>query len=177
MFRVYAPIIRGIRCWVAVYGFLHRVFGWVVVLRAAAWVVCTVRMVHGTIRTVHTVTRCPGRRQEFDAAQYDARIHSLSHPLTSEVPCWSNVARDDAIAYRPRGAHSQNFRESITKCSNEAYNKITNIRQHNKYLFEYIGYMFRPINRSSSGHQKSEPKVLFRYWDLYVRTTPLDFGS
>jgi len=26
----------------------------VVVLRAAAWVVCTVRMAHGTIRTVHT---------------------------------------------------------------------------------------------------------------------------
>jgi len=25
-----------------------------VVLRAAAWVVCTVRMLHGTIRTVHT---------------------------------------------------------------------------------------------------------------------------
>ena len=24
---------------------LHRVFGWVVVLRAAAWVVCAVRMV------------------------------------------------------------------------------------------------------------------------------------
>jgi len=36
------PIIRSIRCWVAAYGFLHRVFGWVVVLRAA---VCAVRMV------------------------------------------------------------------------------------------------------------------------------------
>ena len=39
MFRVHTPIIRSIRCWVAAYGFLHRVFGWVVVLRAAAWVV------------------------------------------------------------------------------------------------------------------------------------------
>ena len=29
---------------VAAYGFLHRVFGWVVVLRAAAQVVCAVRM-------------------------------------------------------------------------------------------------------------------------------------
>jgi len=27
-------IIRSIRCSVAAYGFLHRVFGWVVVLRA-----------------------------------------------------------------------------------------------------------------------------------------------
>ena len=54
MFRVHTPVIMSIRCWVAAYGFLHRVSGWVVVLKAAAWVVCTVRMVHGTIRTVHT---------------------------------------------------------------------------------------------------------------------------
>ena len=40
MFRVHTPIIRSSRCWVAAYGFLHQVFGWVVVLRAAAWVVC-----------------------------------------------------------------------------------------------------------------------------------------
>ena len=33
MFRVHTSIIRSIRCWVAAYGFLHRVFGWVVVLR------------------------------------------------------------------------------------------------------------------------------------------------
>jgi len=33
MFRVHTPIIRSIRCWVAAYGFLHRVFGWVVVLQ------------------------------------------------------------------------------------------------------------------------------------------------
>ena len=51
------------------------------------------------------------------------------------------------------------------KCSNEIYNKFTDIRQHNKYLLEYIGYMFRPVNRSSSCHQLSESKVLFRYWD------------
>jgi len=31
-------------------GFLHRVFGWVVVLRAAAWVVCAVRMVPYTVK-------------------------------------------------------------------------------------------------------------------------------
>jgi len=45
MFREHTPIIRGIRCWVAAYGFLHRVFGRVVVLTAAAWVVCAVQMV------------------------------------------------------------------------------------------------------------------------------------
>jgi len=38
------------------------------------------------------------------------------------------------------------------KLTNYVYNKINNIRQHN-YLLEYIGYMFRPVNRSSSGHQ------------------------
>ena len=40
------------------------------------------------------------------------------------------------------------FKEGITKCSNEVYNKINNIRQRNKYLLEHIGYMFRLVNRS-----------------------------
>ena len=53
MFRVHTPIIKNIRCWVAAYGFVHRIFGLVVVLRAAAWFVWTVRMVPcGTIRTL-----------------------------------------------------------------------------------------------------------------------------
>ena len=67
MFRVHTPIVRSIRCGVAAYGFLHRVFGWVVDLRVAAWVVCMVRMVpwnlsHGTIRTIHTTTTHPKTR-------------------------------------------------------------------------------------------------------------------
>ena len=45
VFRAHTPIIRSIKCWVAAYGFLHRVCGRVVVLGAAAWVVCAVRMV------------------------------------------------------------------------------------------------------------------------------------
>jgi len=47
---------------------MHRVFGWVVVLRAAAWVVCTVRMVDGTIRTVHTT--------------HAAALKTTTHPKT-----------------------------------------------------------------------------------------------
>ena len=39
------------------------------------------------------------------------------------------------------------------------YNKFTNIRQHNNYLLEHIGYMFRPVNRSSSGLQQNKSKV------------------
>ena len=37
MFRVHTHIIRSIRRWVAPCGFLHRVFKWVVVLRAAVY--------------------------------------------------------------------------------------------------------------------------------------------
>jgi hypothetical protein len=51
------------------------------------------------------------------------------------------------------------------KCSNEVYNKFTNTRQHNKYLLEHIGYMFRPVNRSSSGLQQNKSKVMLRNWD------------
>jgi len=68
MFRVHAPIIRSIRCWVAAYGFLHRVFGWLVILRAAVYG-ADVAM-HGTIRTVHSgspKTRC---RKPYAATQH-----------------------------------------------------------------------------------------------------------
>jgi hypothetical protein len=47
------------------------------------------------------------------------------------------------------------------KCSNEVYNKFTNIRQHNNYLLDHTGYMFRPVNRSSSDLSK----VLLENWD------------
>ena len=42
---------------------------------------------------------------------------------------------------------------------------MTDTRQHNRYLLQYIGYMFRPVNRSSSGLQRNKSQVLFRYWD------------
>jgi len=45
------------------------------------------------------------------------------------------------------------LREGITKCLNKVYNKFTNIRQHNNYVLDHIGYMFRPVNKSSSGLQ------------------------
>jgi len=48
--------------------------------------------------------------------------------------------------------------------------KLTNTRQHNKYLLEYIGYMFRPVNRSSSGFQQNKSQVLFKYWDPCIFT-------
>jgi len=39
-----------------------------------------------------------------------------------------------------------------------------------KYLLEYICYMFRPVNSSSSGLQQSKYQVLFRYWDPNIFT-------
>jgi len=53
----------------------------------------------------------------------------------------------------------------LTRCSNEISNNLTNTHQHNEYLMEYIGYMFRPVNRSSSGLQQNKSEALFRYWD------------
>ena len=76
MFRVKTPIIRSIICWVGAYGFLHRVCGWVVVLRAAAWVVCTVPMVthrHRTIGTVYTSRTAP-------SSPYSRPTQRLSRP-------------------------------------------------------------------------------------------------
>jgi len=47
------------------------------------------------------------------------------------------------------------FRDKSYRADNSkrVYNKFTDIRKHNNYLLEHIGYMFRPVNRSSSGHQ------------------------
>ena len=54
--------------------------------------------------------QCSGRKQEFQTAQNDSTIQSLSSPSTPEFPCRCSVARDNAISYnathRPRGAHS-----------------------------------------------------------------------
>jgi len=47
------------------------------------------------------------------------------------------------------------FKERITKCSNELYNKFTNIRQHNNYLLGHIGYMFRLL----SGHYQAPSRM------------------
>ena len=41
------------------------------------------------------------------------------------------------------------------------YNTLTNSRQDNKCLLEYVGYMFQPVNRSLSGLQQSKSQVLF----------------
>ena len=52
-------------------------------------------------------------------------------------------------------------RSALTKYTVKSlvYVSTTNI-----YL-EYIGYMFRPVNRSSSSHRSNKSKVLLRYWD------------
>jgi len=42
---------------------------------------------------------------------------------------------------------------------------FTKIRQHNNYLLDHIGYMFRPVNRSSSDLQENKSKVLLKNWD------------
>ena len=45
-------------------------------------------------------------------------------------------------------------------------NKLTNTRQHNRRLLEYAGYMFRPVNGSSSDLQQSKSRCCFRYWEI-----------
>jgi len=68
MFQVHTPIIRSNRCCAAAYGFLYRVFGSVVVLRAAVYVADGAVSSHGTIRTVHTT--------------YAAALKTTTHPKT-----------------------------------------------------------------------------------------------
>jgi len=41
-------------------------------------------------------------------------------------------------------------------------NKFANIRQHNNYLLDHIGYMFGPLNRSSSGLQQNKSHVFLK---------------
>ena len=46
------------------------------------------------------------------------------------------------------------FREGITKCSNEVHDKFTDIRQHNKYLLEYPGYMLTGVSWISIAYSR-----------------------
>ena len=59
--------------------------------------------------------------------------------------------------------------DSLERASRSALTKYTikllvYVSKTNIYL-DYIGYMFRPVNRSSSGPQSNNCKVLLRNWD------------
>jgi len=56
------------------------------------------------------------------------------------------------------------LREGITKCSNEVYNKFTKYTSAQQIFIGAIGYMFRSVNRSSSGLQHNKSNVLLRNW-------------
>ena len=67
----------------AAYGFMHRVFGWMVVLRAAAWVVCTARIVpcdsrHHAHRTLNMTWH------EIAAAWPKQAVHSANCVVLAE---------------------------------------------------------------------------------------------
>jgi len=66
---------------------------------------------------------------------------------------FGNQIPDDAAASRRRPGFQNNLL---------VYSKFTNIRQHKNYLLDHIGYMFRPVNRSSSGLQQSKSKMLLK---------------
>ena len=53
------------------------------------------------------------------------------------------------------------------KISKYTIKSLVYVSTRNIYL-EYICYMFRPVNRSSSGHQSNKSKVLLRYWDSNI---------
>ena len=62
------------------------------------------------------------------------------------------------------------IKEDITKCSNELNNKLTRRNSTTNIYWRNIGYMFRPVNRSSSGLHRNKSQVLFRYWDPNIFT-------
>ena len=94
------------------------------------------------------------------------------------LPCLLCRCVQYLIQYRAKWGKPYRWVTSITDNSRKRKqrrliftdNKLTSTRQHNKYLFEYIGYMFRTVNRSSSGLQHNKSQVLFRYWDPNIFT-------
>ena len=63
---------------------------------------------------------------------------------------------------------NKHFKEGITKFSNELNNKLTSTRQQNKYLLEYMGYMFRLVNSSKYVAYISQMNICCAdvYWSL-----------
>ena len=117
MFRAHTPIIMRIRCWVAAYSFLHRVCGWMVVLRAAAWVVCMARMVLCTIRAIHNGVICPSFAQMSFSPRptTDSSSHvSPSEPTATPTPQngkeGRSSANDECDPYTSSFAHGFKFK-------------------------------------------------------------------
>jgi len=104
---VHTPIIRSIRCWFAAYGFLHRVFGWVVVLRGAVY--GADGAVHGTIRTVHSDL----------LSGFQDRHPSKNHMLQLNIYCswwW---------AYVPETCRAKNTSIELPSCIKLAFQFIS----------------------------------------------------
>jgi len=83
---------------------------------------------------------------------------------------WNTLIIDYLVQQTAQLVINNNFKEVITKCYNELNNKLTSTLPHNQYLLEHIGYMFRPVDRSSSGLQQNKSQALFRYWDPNIFT-------
>jgi hypothetical protein len=92
-------------------------------------------------------------------------IHLLMSPDTSHPTFITEV---QLYIWKPNGSSNISFRKySCGEHLSLYYTiyKLTSTRQHYKYLLQYICYMFRPVNRTSSGLQQNESQVLFRYGD------------
>ena len=135
MFWVHTPIIRSIRFWfnlldfwVVAYSFLHRVFGWVVLLRAIAWVVCAVRMVPCTLHTVHMT--------------YAAALKTNTHPKTR---CRKPYATTQYLMLLTVGVITRNM------SSIEYINKITLLHQVGISIYFIISiYFMRKMHRQTT---------------------------
>ena len=126
MFQVHTPIIRSIRCWVAAYGFLHRVFGWVVVLRSAAWFVCTVWMVHHPHRT-----RNP---------RSSSQDHHPSKNSVQKTICYNSTS--NAPAYVPEICRAKNISIKLPCCIKLAFHIISwgrcTVKQPSSFLYPML---------------------------------------
>jgi len=114
MFRVYTAIIRNIRCWVAAYGFLHRVLGWMVVLRAA---VCTVRM-------VPCARHHPHHKHDLRSGSQDH--HPYKNSVQKTICCNSSIC-SWWWPYVPETCRAKNISIEFTSCIKLAFHFISSI--------------------------------------------------
>ena len=70
------------------------------------------------------------------AVQTHVTVHIVTKQLSLYIHKWKSQTSPLWGTNILIVCHNKCFKEGITKCSNEVYNKLTNIHQHNKYLLE-----------------------------------------
>ena len=149
------PLSWALDVKVAAYGFLHRVFGWVVVLRTAVWVVCTVRMLPCARQHAHRTQHRPTQR--LSRPTTIQKLGAENHWLQL------NVWRSWWWAYVPETCRAKETSIKLPCCIKLAFQIISWGRCTVKQPSSRISFYVRKLSRKCTMY-------IYIYIYIYIHT-------